>query len=161
MAQQIVSDRWVVNHTSRAWGVILIVGALAGLAHWLLSQVLARSVIEPFACTGVVNAGLCSEAIVSAGGIATVLIAVAALIVLVRLSIFRPLLITIAAAVALWSLAQWVSGLWWVEAVAWSIVLYILAYALFGWIARHMHIVVALIVSVLSLVVLQLSMTLF
>jgi hypothetical protein len=90
--------------------------------------------LGPVMCGSGLNS--CSGAIDMAGAIATVLGGVVGLLGLVRLSVYRPLLIVLAAAACLWGLSSWVGNLAWFEALSWSVLLYGFAYTAFAWLVR-------------------------
>ena len=138
----------ITNHTTRAWVYIIGVGAAVGLAYWVMTILLGRYIVEPLACREVATAATCVGAFGLAGKIASVILATIALLVMIRVSLFRPIIIAVAAAVLLWDLSVWTTGLFWAEALAWSVVLYALSYALFGWIARQFSVIVAIIIAV-------------
>jgi hypothetical protein len=99
----------------------VILGVLVGLLFWVLSA----------AIKGWVNAEN------TAGDIATVLVATVGTMMMVKLSMVRPLVVAVAAAISLWGLVSWTSGLGWVEIMVWDVILYTLAYVLFSWLVRN------------------------
>ena len=71
--------------------------------------------------------------------------------VLVKLGVFRPLLIVLASLITLWGLSGWLADVSIVEAALWSSLVYGLSYITYAWLARIrraavMVIVVALVV---------------
>lgn len=56
---------------------------------------------------------------------------------MVRLRLAQPLIIAVVSAATLWGLADWTDGLSASEIVIWSMLLYVLAYALYSWVARY------------------------
>lgn len=158
MAKHQVTNAPQVNHTTRAWFYIIGIGLLVGLAYWVVTVLLTRYVVEPLACRDIATAASCVGATGIAGNIATVLLATLSLLVMIRVSLFRPIIIAVASAVVLWSLSVYTTGLFWAEALAWSIVLYGLSYALFGWIARQMNLVLAMIVAVVVAVMIRIAL---
>ena len=158
MAKHQVTNAPQVNHTTRAWFYIIGIGLIVGLAYWVTTVLLTRYVVEPLACRDIATAASCVGAIGIAGKIATVLLATLSLLVMIRVSLFRPIIIAVATAVVLWNLSVYTTGLFWAEALAWSIVLYGLSYALFGWIARQMNLVLAIIVAVVVAVMIRIAL---
>lgn len=156
MAKVIIEDTpgsaFVWQNLARVIGF----GAVAGLAYWVLASLIGRFIIEPIACREVVEAAACTEASVLAGRISTVLVAIAAIFGMVRLGVARPLIIAVAAAILLWSLSALTLGMPWYEALLWSVLLYALVYALFGWIARATNVVVAIVATIVLVVALRL-----
>ena len=120
-------------------------GLLLGVAVWVIAFVLENYILRAFFCNDP-GAAACVNITTYSGNIAAVIAALIGLVTLVRLSIFRPLLIVLGAAISLWGLAAWLADLHVVEQIIWSIVLYALFYSLYTWIARIRNPVVVLIV---------------
>jgi len=151
----------ITNHTTRAWFYIIGVGAGVGLAYWVTTILLGRYVVEPLACRDVATAAACVGSLGLAGKIASVILATIALLFMIRLSLFRPIIIAVAAAVLLWDLSVWTTGLFWAEALAWSVVLYALSYALFGWVARQFSLIIAIIIAAVLAIGIRIATTAF
>lgn len=117
------------------WRIALI-GAALGAIYWGLTALLSNYV----------NSTSIS------GDISTIVIAVLGIIVMMRLNMAQPLAIAVASGSALWGLSLWTSGLVVGEIIAWSVLLYTLAYAIFSWVARYTHVVPVLICIALVVV---------
>lgn len=130
---------------------VALLGAVLGVAAWLLAAVIRHVIFEPLFCGDAANS-MCVGASSNAGILALIVVSVAGLMGLIRLGAYRPLLIVIAAAVSLWGLAGWVNGLFWLEAILWSALLFALTYVVFLWLARIRPFVIAVIVIVLAVV---------
>lgn len=137
-----------------------ILGALVGLFvpgfAWLLQQFF----LTPVFCHGQVN-GVCAPHDLTAYYIGTVVAAVIAVALLANWQIFRPLLIAVAAAAALWGLSKYVGdvvdhGAW--EYVIGSILLYAAAYLLFYWLLRLRSFAFSVILVVLAVVLVRWSL---
>ena len=87
---------------------------------------------------------------------ATILGAAAGLFGLVRLYVFRPLLVVAAAVVALWGLITIVSPFAWYIALPVVMVLYGFAFAAFAWLVRLRHFLIALISVIVVIVIVRL-----
>ena len=155
MAQQ-VAERWVVQQSILSWARLIGIGAAAGALFWVLSTLIGRYVVEPMVCRDLVDAAACVQASVTAGRVATVLVAVASVLALIRFGIARPIILAVASAIVLWNLGVWTQGLWWLEMLAWSVALYAATYALFGWIARQVNPLIAIVVTVVVVLVITL-----
>ena len=160
MAQQVVAERWVVQQSVLAWVRIIGIAVAAGLLYWVLSTLIGRYVIEPLACRDLVDAAAGVVALVAAGRVATVLVALASVFALIRFAVPRPIVVSVASAVVLWSLASFTQGLWWLETLAWVVGMYVLAYVLFGWIAKHSNPAVVIVVAVLAVTVITITQSL-
>lgn len=138
---------------------IALLGVSLGTALWLLTLLIRQVILVPLFC-GDPTAGLCVAAATNASGIATVLIAVAGVLGLIRLGVYRPLLIAIATLISLWGLGSLVAELQWFEALAWSIFMYAAAYVAFAWLVRPRSIIPALILVALAVVIVRLMLVL-
>lgn len=147
------SNRWgqVIELQPQQFVQIALLGAGAGVIVWLLTLVVRHIILVPLFC-GDPTTNLCVGAPDLAGNIATLLTAVIALLGLVRFSVFRPLLIVIAAAISLWGLGTMTAGQLWFESLAWSILLYAFVYVLYAWLVRLRSFVQATVVVLIVVV---------
>ena len=142
------------------WARVLLIGAGLGLVFWLLTLLLNRYVIEPLVCRDVTQAALCVNSASISGNIATIFTALVGVFVLLRVGIPRPIIIGVASGALLWSLAGLSLGLFWVESLVWSIVLYAATYLLFTWIARYTNLWVVITISVLIILIIRIALIL-
>jgi hypothetical protein len=142
------------------WVRTIVLGAVTGLIFWLLTILIANYVINPLACGRLFNATLCVDPTPVAGTIAAILAAVVGVISMVRIGAARPIIIAVASAALLWDLGAWTDGLFWLEAVAWSIVLYAAVYALFAWITRYANLWIVVTTSVLIVLIIRIALVL-
>lgn len=133
---------------------IALLGVAAGVVMWTLTAIIRSVIFIPLFCGDPSNS-MCVGAADNAGNIATVLTAIIALLGLVRLGTYRPLLVVIAAAISLWGLGGIVSDLLWFEALAWSILLYAIVYVLFSWIVRLRSFVPAIILTIVAIILIR------
>lgn len=149
---------------ARPWQIWLrtvLIGLAFGLVSWILTVLLTNYVIEPLACRQIANAATnCVNATGLAGNVAAIMSALLAILVLVRLRIAQPIVITVGTAAILWSLATWTTGLAWFEVIAWSILLYGLCYALFAWITRYPRLVVSAIIATVAILIIRIGLVL-
>lgn len=160
MAQVVITDQQVIAESATMWVRTIILGAITGLIFWLLMIIIGRYVIDPMACGQSFNAALCMDSAPLSGNIAAILAAVVGLISMVRIGAARPIIIAIASAALLWNLGTWIDGLFWLEAVAWSVVLYAMVYALFAWITRHDNLWATVVISLLIVLVIRIALIL-
>lgn len=112
-----------------------IFGILAGLLVWGLTYVLEVYALKMLVCTDT-DAITCAAASQLGEGIATIVIAAVGLFALVKLQVFRPLLVVIAVVVSLWGLIDIIRDLP-VYLIACSVAgLYMVSYLMFTWITR-------------------------
>ena len=134
-------DEGNISESSNRWDNLLIelqpqqliqiafLGAIVGIASWILTMLIRQVIIVPLFCGDPSNA-VCVGATDIAGTFATILAGVVGLMGLVRIGVFRPLLIVIVLVLCLWGLSRWVGGMPWYTALAWSVILYGLLYTL-------------------------------
>jgi len=158
MAQVIIEDQTVLSRTWVTWGRTIALGAALGLIFWIFTVLIGRYVVEPLVCKDLVDAAVCVDAVPVAGKIATILVAVLGVIAMVRVGIARPIIIAVATAALLWNLAGWTQGLFWLESIVWSVLLYALCFALFAWITRHVTLWVTIVVSLLIVLIIRITL---
>lgn len=129
---------------------VALLGVILGAASWLLTMLIDRLVTGALLCGD--QGPICQSSTVVAGNIAIVLAAVGGLLGLVRLSVYRPLLVVIAAAIVLWGLAGFTYGMQWYEAMAWTVMLSAITYVTFVWLVRPRFFLIAIIL-VLAVVI--------
>lgn len=144
MARLIIDDAL----RTYSWWKIGLVGAALGVVQWVLAGIIRQFIVEPLFCGSQFDAAMCSNALVLAGDMATVLVAVVGLFALIRLGVFRPIVVVIATAIATWGVSGWTMGMGVSEVIAWTAVLYGLSYALFTWMSRYYQTTVVLIMVV-------------
>lgn len=160
MAQVIITDQQAVAESYAVWGRTVILGAVTGLIFWLLMIIVARYIVDPLVCGKMFDAALCVDSTPIAGNIAAILAAVVGVISMVRISAARPIIIAVGSAALLWNLGTWIDGLFWLEAVTWSIILYAASYALFAWITRYASLLIAVVLSVLIVLIIRIALVL-
>ncbi len=129
-------DSQPIGSLGSLWQITLV-GIVLGALFWCLTIATEQYFVNPIFCRTLTNAYTCLYSTSISGDIATILIAVVGIVLLLRLYVARPLLIAVAVGASLWGLTKWTSGLYWGEAIAWSVLLYGVAYTLFSWVARY------------------------
>jgi len=137
MARVIVDDERVAVKTAYNWRLLLLTGLVMGLLYVGLAAAIQHYIIEPAYCQHVINTTICTNSQSVSGNIASVLVAFLALILLVRLRVFRPIVIVVATMVLLWGLTVWTSGLGVAEVIISSMILYGLSFIAISWICRY------------------------
>ncbi len=161
MAKLIVDDNrpQSIRLMYSAWRMAIIGGSL-GFLYWLTTLLISRYIIDPIYCGASFDANVCTGSIGMSGDIATIIVATVGLAVLVRYAVVRPIIVAVASALALWSLARWTEGLAWYESLAWSVVLYGFTYILFSWISRYSRTVIVATSIIVVLIVLRVTLLL-
>jgi hypothetical protein len=113
----------------------IIIGAVVGLLSWGLAQLLDAYVFKTIFCHSMMTAECAQTPQYAAIG-ATILAAVAGIFALVKLQVFRPLLVGLGATVSLWGLMNVLSAMSWQMNVLLFAGLFAVAYLLFAWLAR-------------------------
>lgn len=135
----------IIDQDQRMMLKVAVAGVTLGLLAWGITFLLENYALKAFFC-GDPGAAACVNITTYSGNIAAVVVALVGLVALVRLSIFRPLLIVLGAAISLWGMAAWLADLHVIEQLSWSALLYALFYGLYTWVARIRNPVVVLIV---------------
>jgi len=159
MAKTIMSEV-VTVHPLREWARIISIGVGAGLVYWILTILLNRYIVEPAACRQFADLALCVNATPIAGNIANILVAVIALLVMIRMGVVRPLVIVLATLAVLWGLASWTVGFSSGQILLSAIVLYAVSYALFAWVTRATQLWVTIAISLVVIVAIRLGLAL-
>ena len=131
---------------------VALLGAILGVIGWSLSELLNKYVIEALFCHNQSTTSLCLNSEVVSGNIALVIVAVVGIAGLVRLGVYRPMLVALAVVACLWSISGWLTGLTWYEALGWTALVYMVAYLAFAWLVRPRNFVVV-IMSLLTVIV--------
>lgn len=160
MAKVIVDEQNIIVDPWWARGQILYIGLGAGALWWTLTALLRSYVIEPIACRDLSMAQACSDAFGVAGAIAAILVGIGGLVALIRFNQPRPVIVAVGAAAVLWSLGAYLQGIGWLEALVWSLLLYVATYVLFWLIARIPWIVGSIAVAVVTVLVIRILLLL-
>lgn len=150
------SKQTLIELSTQALVRVALLGAALGALYWLLTLLVRQVVFVPLFCGDPANS-MCVGATGSAGVIALLLVSVAGLLGLVRLAIYRPLLVALAAAVSLWGIAAWTAPMFWLEAMLWSAALFALCYTLFTWMVRPRAFPLALLMVVVAVVLIRIA----
>lgn len=136
--------------------IALSVGAVVGFFGWLLTLGIHNWVLSPIFCRSSDTAAACANSDFTAWVVAYILISIVGLFMLIRASIFRPLLVVLAALVTLWAIGLWfMPQVWWVG-LLWQTGLFALAYALYTWLASIEKFVVASLLIVVVVILMRL-----
>lgn len=138
---------------------ILVLGGISGLIIWGLGVLLNRYVFDMVLCQRGIG-GQCAHVLDYSAGAAVVIGSILALVGLIWLRVYRPLLVVLAAAISLWGIAQLAMGMTWYWGVLVAIILYLLAYGLYAWVARVRLFWVALAATIVLVVAVRLALTL-
>ncbi len=132
---------------------VLATGAMVGLVTWMLTSLLDIYVFKNIVCRGT-ESMQCAASLQYANISASILGGGIGLFLLARFQIFRALLVVIAATASLWGIVGMLDLAGWQIALPASILLFMMAYGLFAWIARLRSFVLALVtIIVLAAVV--------
>lgn len=160
MAKILIDEQTILMRPWQSWLRVIITGAAVGLLFWIITTLLTRYVIEPLTCRELANAAQCLGSNTLAGNVAAILTALAAILIMVRLNVIQPVIIAIGSAAILWDLSTWTGGLFWAEAIGWSILLYALSYALFSWLTRYTRMIPAIIGGIIVILLIRILLIL-
>jgi hypothetical protein len=122
---------------------VALLGLGLGAVTWVVSFLMSKFATGPMFCPG---GGTCEAGDAIAGNVTLVLASVVGMLVLVRQGVYRPMLIVIAAALTLWNIGGWLSGIVWYEAIGWSALIYMVTYVAYAWLVRLKNFVIVLVV---------------
>lgn len=125
----------------------MVIGVYLLLNHFVFSAVLCRAQ-EP---------GDCSQAPTYAMIVSQIIGIIAGIGILVRLRVYRPLLVVLATVIALWTLQTLIAPFAWWGALIISALLFGISYGLFAWVARIRSFILALVVTVVLIIVARIA----
>lgn len=134
---------------------IAFVGAGVGVLTWLISLLLQVLVIEPIFCQSADSFNACANGGTISVITSTIVANILGLIALVRLGVYRPLLVVLAAIITLFGIHSFVGSMSWYEATAWYAAVYAISYALYAWVARMVSFAVTLAIMLVIVIVLR------
>lgn len=126
---------------------LAVVGLYLLLNHFVFSAVLCRPQ----------SPADCNQAPTYAMIVAQIVGVIAGIGVLVRLRVYRPLLVVLATLIALWTLQQLIGPFVWYGALAAGAVLFGLSYGLFAWVARIRSFILTLVITVVLVVIARIA----
>lgn len=130
---------------------IAIAGAIVGLVTWGLAIILDTYVFKGLICQG--SASMRCETSLDYASISAAIVGAAiGALALVKLQVFRSLLVVIAATISLWGLATLSEGYSWQMAGLLSTVFFLVAYSTFAWFARIRSFLLAMIVMLVLVI---------
>lgn len=136
---------------------VFLCGVLVGILVAVSAVVMDRYVFSAVLCRPQA-ASDCSQAPFYAMIVAMVIGAIAGVAGLVRLRIYRPLLVVLAGTLSLWGIVSLVMDMHWVLVVLVMGLLFGLVYALYAWVSRLRSFVLAAVVAVVAIVVIRLAL---
>ncbi len=113
---------------------VMLLGVGIGLGMWLLALGIDHLITRALLCGSASTA--CGGSTAVAGNVSLVLASIAGLLGLIRLGVYRPLLVVIAAVLILWGFANVTFGMMWYESLAWTMLLTAITYAALTWLVR-------------------------
>ncbi len=136
---------------------VIIIGAVAGVFSWVFAEVLGMYILKPASCNA--DAFVCAASSQPAVILASILAACIGLFGLVKLQVFRPLLVVITATLGLWGIVGELTTLPWYGSLLFTTFLYVVAYITFMWIARIRTFWLVLVICLILVVGLRLIIT--
>ena len=127
----------IIDVAPKTYLQVAVAGLVLGLFAWVVTLVVSHFIIDPLFCTtDGPNFSVCTQGGVLASNLATIASGLLGLLALVKLGVYRPLLIVIASAIVLWGLGTWIGAMDWYWALIWSGLLYAISYVAFAWLTR-------------------------
>lgn len=135
---------------------VLALGAGIGLMIWGLGMLFDRFVFDVYFCQSEVSRQ-CANARNYSVAAASFISGIAALAGLIRLRVYRPLLVLIASLISTWGVVQASWNFGWFTGILIAITIYALSFAAFSWIARIREFWLSLIVIIVLAVAVRLA----
>ena len=132
----------------------IAVGVGVGLLVALVAYLMNTFVFGVVLCRPQSSAE-CGQAPHYAAIVAMIVGAIAGVVALARLRVYRPLLIVIAATIALWGVSAMLSGITWYWSLAALAVIFGLVYGLFSWASRLRSFILAVVIVVVLIVAIR------
>ena len=129
--------------------VAALIGAVVGAIAWGGGLLISRFIIEPVFCATPDSASICEVRDITSFNIALVLASFVGLLAMVRARVYRPLLISIAAAVSAWGMVAWLASEPWFIRLLAAVSIAALAYAFYAWVAQLKSFIAALIITLI------------
>lgn len=144
-SQRIIDMNW--GQLSR----VVLIGIVLGALTWGFAILLQNIVIEPLFCRSAGNAALCGNTESIAFNASAVSIGIVGVAALVKLAVYRPLIIAIASVATLWSANAWLGELSWFASVGWLALFYGVVYALYSWVVRiyNLPLAVGMVIAII------------
>jgi hypothetical protein len=133
------------------------VGVVAGLLGWGLALLLDTYVFQGLFCQATITQQ-CASTTQYATTTAAILSTAIAVFALVKLQVFRPLLVGVSVAASLWGVASTLALLPWYGAMLASIGTTALAYVAFMWAARFRSFLMSVVIMVVIVVAVRLAL---
>lgn len=143
----------------RSLASIGVIGIIIGFVAYALNLVLLNFVFEPIMCRDSVALIRCGSKEAFASGVAIVLASMVGLIFLVRERVYRPLMVVLAVALAMWGVITLVASLPWLLATLVIVLAFALSYMLFAWLVQPVNLILAVVLAVLAIVAVRLVVT--
>ncbi len=145
---------WYVTVERAEMMRVALVGLIVGLLTPALGWVISNVIINPIFCS--TPTGVCNSRDAVGYGVSMVLVAAAATAILALQNVYRPLLVTLAATVALWGLGSYLAALAGnagFEYFVFSALLFTVAYVACYWLLRVRNFAVSVVALLLLVVV--------
>ncbi len=146
----------LISMSLRELITIIVSGAVVGAAVVGLYLLLNHFVFSSVLCRPQAPAD-CAQAPLYAMVVAQLIGIVAGIGILVRLRVYRPLLVVLATVIALWTLQALIAPFVWWGALLVAALLFGICYGLFAWIARIRSFILALVITVVLVVIARIA----
>ena len=129
------SSEYLYPMTKIMFFKVLAAALMSGVAVWLLTLAFDKLMISQIFCGSENNIAMCVNSLRYSSYITLVLVGILLVPVLLMAGVKRPLLVVIAATIALWGVPMWTGGLWLVS-LLWTMAAFVAVYAALIWVNR-------------------------
>lgn len=138
------------DFTARTAGGIVALSIISGLLTFGLAKLLDQFIFHPALCKSA-SITVCNESLNYAYHLAAIFVGIIGVVWLVRLFVYRPLLVVIALIIGTWPLFDsFFPVLSWPWAIVALILVYLLGYFAFTWILRAYNLIIALVLTLIT-----------
>lgn len=125
-----------------AWRTAVI-GVIIGIIFWLLCLLMEKY----------------NYSITTIGNTASVITVIVGIIIMIRMRMAQPLLISVSTCLALWGLFSWTNGLSVFEKLIYDFFLFGLSYSFFTWITRIKRPSFSIFISIITIIIIRVILT--
>lgn len=141
-------SRYITNMSAGMFGRSVLLGTAAGLLTWVLGWAANRYILVPFFCNAEESIMICANGTVISSNIVAVFVGIMMVPLFAMVATRRALLVVVAGIAALWGVAAWVGGAWWLSLLT-TVVLYAVVFAALAWLNRLRGTIAAIVLMIL------------
>ena len=143
-------DKPIIDQDKSVFIKILLTGFVSGVIVAVLKYILDNFILRTLVCDG---GQFCEASAAYSSNIALLIVGIISVVVMVKMEVYRPLLVAIMAVVALWGFGRWMFGANVIISNIVLIITFTLIYVMAGWVARIRSVPVLVVIAILFLAI--------